>query len=189
MGPFQITCLLAYPEKDPKFFLEPREANNSKQQFLLVLQPLSSWESDGDFYMGKLWASPWLRRRYELYSQLGYLTEFHICQVVTARYHSFLSWHQHAISSNVLPINPPTPALGRRLGPPLVWTLAFPDLCPDCFHCHSIPLAIPANAPRHHLHCTAPKLPDTPRPGPTERSKRSAAAPLFIVPLRNCIVA
>ena len=35
------------------------------------------------------------------------------------------------------------------------------------------------------LYCTAPKLPDTPRPGPTEPSKGLAAAPL-IVPLRNC---
>ena len=67
-------------------------------------------------------AAPWLpQRRHEylglpgsplpLYSQLGYVfwvfNEFHICQVVTARYHSFLSWHQHAISSNVLPIHSP----------------------------------------------------------------------------------
>ena len=74
---------------------------------------------------------------------------------------------------------PPTPWPGRRLGPPLV--LAFPDLCPDLLPLpHSIPLAIPA-APRHHLYCTAPKLPDTRRPGPTEPSKLSAAARLALI--------
>ena len=39
------------------------------------------------------------------------------------------------------------------------------------------------NAPRQHLFCTAPKLPDTPRPRPTEPSKRFPAARL---PLIGC---
>ena len=39
----------------------------------------------------------------------------------------------------------------------------------------------PPNPPRHHLFCTAPKLPDTPHPGPTEPSKGLAAAPLYSI--------
>ena len=37
---------------------------------------------------------------------------------------------------------------------------------------YRLQLAIPANAPRHHLYCTAPKLPDTPCPGPPNPPNR-----------------
>ena len=61
-------------------------------------------------------------------------------------------------------IRRPRPSHGRGGAWNHLWCgpWLFPDLCPDCFHCHSIPLPIPATAPRHHLYCTAPKLPDTP---------------------------
>ena len=44
----------------------------------------------------------------------------------------------------------------------------------------------PPKASRQHLYCTTPKLPGTPRHGPTEPSKGLAAAPLYIAPLRSC---
>ena len=86
----------------------------------------------------------------------------------------------------LFPIYAPIASIAIACRSPSLQTLRGTTSIVPFRNCRTHPALGPSNAPnapRHHLFCTAPKLPDTPRPRPTEPSKRFPAARL---PLIGC---